>query len=49
MPTDLPIEPDLAERAPGECIARGQRRLLDLLGSLEWDVSFNYKDERSRT
>lgn len=30
-------------------IARGeQRRVADLLGTLEWDLSFDYKAERSR-
>ena len=27
---------------------RQQKRLLDLIGKLEWDESFNYKAERSR-
>ncbi len=27
---------------------REQRRVLDLLGTLEWDKSFDYKAERSR-
>lgn len=27
---------------------REQRRLLDLMGKLEWDQSFDYKAERSR-
>jgi hypothetical protein len=27
---------------------REQKRLLDLLGKLEWDASFDYKAERSR-
>ena len=27
---------------------RQQRRLLDLMGKLEWDTSFGYKAERSR-
>ncbi len=27
---------------------RGQRKLLDLMGKLEWDSSFDYKAERSR-
>ena len=36
-------------RALEEFIARrGQRRLLDLMGKLEWDPSFDYKAERSR-
>jgi hypothetical protein len=26
----------------------GQRRLLDLMGKLEWDSSFDYKAERAR-
>ena len=33
----------------GELIAhRRQKRLLDLMGKLEWDVSFDYKAERTR-
>jgi hypothetical protein len=36
-------------RALEEFIARPrQKRLVDLLGSLEWDKSFHYKAERSR-
>ena len=36
-------------RALQEYIARRQqKRLLDLIGKLEWDESFNYKAERSR-
>ena len=36
-------------RALEEFIARrGQRKLVDLMGKLEWDESFNYKAERSR-
>jgi hypothetical protein len=36
-------------RALQEFIARReQRRLLDLVGKLEWDTSFDYKAERSR-
>jgi Arc/MetJ family transcription regulator len=27
---------------------RSQRRLVDLMGKLEWDESFDYKAERSR-
>jgi len=27
---------------------RSQKRLVDLMGKLEWDESFNYKAERSR-
>ena len=27
---------------------REQRKLLDLVGALEWDASFDYKAERSR-
>lgn len=27
---------------------RGQKKLLDLMGSLEWDESHDYKAERSR-
>jgi Bacterial antitoxin of type II TA system, VapB len=27
---------------------RGQKRLVDLVGKLEWDESFDYKAERSR-
>lgn len=37
-------------RALEEFIARrGQKRLLELMGKLEWDESFDYKAERSRT
>jgi len=36
-------------RALEEFIARRtQRRLVDLMGKLEWDGSFDYKAERSR-
>lgn len=36
-------------RALEEFIARrGQKRLMDLMGKLEWDESFDYKAERSR-
>jgi hypothetical protein len=36
-------------RALEEFIARRrQRRLLELMGKLEWDSSFDYKAERSR-
>ena len=36
-------------KALQEFIARReQRRVLDLMGKLEWDQSFNYKAERSR-
>jgi hypothetical protein len=36
-------------RALEEFIARRkQKRLIDLMGKLEWDDSFNYKVERSR-
>ena len=36
-------------RALEEFIARrGQKRLMDLMGKLEWDKSFDYKAERSR-
>jgi hypothetical protein len=36
-------------RALEEFIARRkQRRLIDLMGDLEWDSSFDYKVERSR-
>ncbi len=28
---------------------RSQKKLLDLMGSLEWDESYNYKVERSRS
>lgn len=36
-------------RALEEFIARrSQKRLIDLMGKLEWDESFNYKTERSR-
>jgi Arc/MetJ family transcription regulator len=37
-------------KALEEFIARrGQKRMLGLLGKLEWDSSFDYKDERSRS
>jgi hypothetical protein len=36
-------------RALEEFIARRkQKRLLDLMGKLEWDTAFDYKAERSR-
>jgi len=36
-------------RALEEFIARrNQKRLVDLMGKLEWDESFDYKAERSR-
>ena len=36
-------------RALQEFIARrGQKRLIELMGKLEWDTSFDYKAERSR-
>ena len=36
-------------RALEEFIARhSQRRLIELMGKLEWDASFDYKAERSR-
>ena len=36
-------------RALEEFIARrGQKRLLELMGKLEWDDAFDYKAERSR-
>ena len=36
-------------RALEEFIARrGQKRLLELMGRLEWDHAFDYKAERSR-
>jgi hypothetical protein len=37
-------------KALEEFIARRrQKRLLELMGSLEWDETFDYKTERSRT
>lgn len=37
-------------RALEEFIARRkQKRLLDLMGKLEWDKSFDYKAERARS
>ena len=30
-------------------LRRRQKRLLDLMGKLEWDKSFDYKAERSRS
>ena len=48
MATNLSIDPKLLERALEEFIARRrQKRLLDLVGQLEWDRSFDYKTERS--
>lgn len=36
-------------KALQEFIARRQqRRMLDLMGKLDWDTSFNYKAERTR-
>ena len=36
-------------RALEEFIARrGQKRLIDLMGKLEWDASYDYKAQRSR-
>ena len=36
-------------RALEEFIARrGQKRLVSLMGKLEWDATFDYKAERSR-
>lgn len=36
-------------RALEEFIARrGQKRVAELMGKLEWDTSFDYKAERSR-
>jgi hypothetical protein len=36
-------------RALEEFIARrGQKRLVEVMGKLEWDKSFDYKAERSR-
>ena len=36
-------------KALQEFIARRrQKRLLDLMGKLEWDPSYNYKSERAR-
>ena len=29
-------------------VRRRQKRLVDLMGKLEWDKSFDYKNERSR-
>ncbi len=40
---------DTVNRALEEYIARRtQRRLLDLMGKLEWDASFDHKRERQR-
>ena len=37
-------------KALQEFIARRQqRRIVELMGKLEWDDSFNYKSERSRS
>ena len=36
-------------RALEEFVARrGQKRMVELMGKLEWDKSFDYKAERSR-
>jgi Arc/MetJ family transcription regulator len=36
-------------RALEEFVARrGQRKLVELMGKLEWDDSFDYKSERTR-
>lgn len=43
MATNLSLDPELIERA-----RRGQKRIVDLMGRLEWDESFDYKVERSR-
>jgi len=65
MATNLPLDPDLIERAlevSGErtkkaavtraleefIARRRQKRLIDLMGKLEWEDSFDYKAERSR-
>jgi hypothetical protein len=53
--TNLPVDPNLA-RSPevsGECTEeavarREQRRVAELLGTLEWDDACDYKAERSR-
>ncbi len=40
---------DAVTRALEEFIARrSQKHLLDLMGKLEWDHSYDYKSERSR-
>jgi hypothetical protein len=40
---------DAVTRALQEFIARrSQKRLIELMGSLEWDDSYDYKAERSR-
>ena len=37
-------------RALEEFIARrGQKRMLELMGKLEWDESYDYKSERTRS
>ncbi len=37
-------------KAPQEFIARReQKKVIELMGTLEWDDSFNYKVERTRT
>jgi len=44
-----PTKKSAVTRALREFIARReQRRLLELMGQLEWDESFDYKRERSR-
>lgn len=44
-----PTKKAAVTRALQEFIARReQRRIVELFGKLEWDVSFDYKAERSR-
>jgi len=44
-----PTKTATVTKALEEFIARRQqRKLLDLMGKLEWDTSFDYKAERSR-
>ena len=49
VPDECRSDVECVTRALEEFIARrGQRRLIELMGKLEWDQSFDYKVERSR-
>ena len=44
-----PTKKAAVTRALEEFVARrGQRKLVELMGKLEWDDSFDYKSERTR-
>ena len=59
MATNLSLDPDLSgERTKKAAVTREledfiarreQKRLLELMGNLEWDNSFDYQAERSRS